>query len=127
MSMVAARTPDVLTLPPLPPSQAKKPRPKPYRSVRLDHPIEGDLPGQITIRVGKLHTGYQLDSLPTDDDFEGQAYKLTKCALVEDAEEPVYHVLLSRQGHSCECRGFLRHDHCKHIAALLALREAGKL
>jgi hypothetical protein len=127
MSILPFRRPDVLTLPALPPSQAKRPRPKPERTIRLDQPIDGPYPGQVTIRVGGLSTSYQLDSVPTADDFQGQAYKLTKSAVVMDEYEPIYHVLLSRQGHSCECKGFLAHDHCKHIAGLLALQEAGKL
>jgi hypothetical protein len=40
-----------------------------------------------------------------------------------------YHVCLDPAGgrHSCECRGFLRHGHCKHVEALWALRAAGQL
>ena len=39
-----------------------------------------------------------------------------------------YQVLLdTEKGHSCECTGFLRWDHCKHIAALAKLEELKKI
>jgi hypothetical protein len=36
-------------------------------------------------------------------------------------------VLLEGENGTCECKGFLRHNHCKHLDSLRALRTAGKL
>ena len=41
-------------------------------------------------------------------------------------EEP-YHVCLRPVASTCECKGFLRHGHCRHVEALTALLEADKL
>jgi hypothetical protein len=50
----------------------------------------------------------------------GKAVELTK--LAEDGRNEVYHVLLGADGGaSCDCKGFLRWDHCKHAEGLLAL------
>jgi len=38
-----------------------------------------------------------------------------------------YDVLLDGQFSSCECKGFLRWNHCKHVEALTALVKSGKL
>jgi len=97
------------------------------RTVRLVHPIEGDLPGQIEIRCGTRTCHYQLDPVPTPDEFRGQGYKLTSCHLDPSEEPREYHVLLSEQGCSCECLGYLRHDRCKHIEALLTLVREGQI
>jgi hypothetical protein len=85
--------------------------------------------GEFTLN-GKgrsLFLNGKLDAVATHADFQGQAYRLTKLSPVEDGEEATYHVLLSRQGHACECQGFLRYDRCKHVEGLLALVQAGKL
>jgi hypothetical protein len=37
--------------------------------------------------------------------------------------QKVYHVHLDRQGQTCDFKGFLRWGHCKHAAALAALRQ----
>ena len=40
----------------------------------------------------------------------------------------VYHVRVGRRADcSCECLGFLRHSHCRHVLGLLALIREGKL
>jgi hypothetical protein len=41
--------------------------------------------------------------------------------------ESVYDVCLDGEESSCECRGFLRHGHCRHLESLTALLRAGKL
>jgi hypothetical protein len=37
------------------------------------------------------------------------------------------HVLLEHDGRTCDCKGFLRHGHCKHADAILKLGRLGKL
>jgi hypothetical protein len=114
--------PCILRLPPVPTSKAKRPTRPPERTIRLIHPIEGTMPGHVVITVDKVSKDYTLERFESP---LGDAFRLTKCSPVEDGEESVYHILLSREGHSCECLGFLHHDHCRHIAGLIALVNAG--
>ena len=46
-----------------------------------------------------------------------------------DADVPEWYAVLvaNRQDVSCECWGFLRHAHCKHCRALVALLAAGRI
>ena len=41
--------------------------------------------------------------------------------------EPAYSVNIDGEASTCECKGFLRWHHCRHVEALTALLEAGKL
>jgi hypothetical protein len=98
-------------------------RAKPPRWIRLDlAPFEGN-PGILTITVGKEAAEYLV--WPMASDF-GRAFRLDK---VMDCDAITYHVLLDPEGskHSCECKGFLRWNHCKHIEGLLALHQGGRL
>jgi hypothetical protein len=52
----------------------------------------------------------------------GRAFEVRKV----DADEP-YHVLLASADCSCECKGFLKWDHCRHIEGLKALLAKGDL
>ena len=107
------------------PARQRKPRAKPARSIRLALlPFEGN-PGVVRITVGKQSTDYLL--LPIPCEVGGAAYQLSKLGLEADGE--VYHVRLTgdpRQD-SCDCKGFVRHSHCKHRDGLAALVQAGRL
>jgi hypothetical protein len=94
-------------------------RPRPARSIGWALEPFGTSPGVLRITVGKEPTDYLLE--PLSSDF-GRAFRLTK----PDGER--YHVLLADDGrHSCECKGFLRWNHCKHVEGLAALVEPGRL
>ena len=56
----------------------------------------------------------------------GDGFELTKFtpSVRGDGDEQ-YHVHLSNEGHTCECKGFLRWGRCKHVDALVCLREQG--
>ena len=99
------------------------PRVKPARSIRLDQRPQEELPGLLHITCGQAENHYYLRPLASDF---GLAFDLEKFA-TEGGD--TYHVLLSLADgkHSCECKGFLRWSRCKHVAGLLALRQAGKL
>jgi hypothetical protein len=109
-----------------------KPRKAPRCLVRVLHKPEGGLPGHIIVRVGKTTVNYTLERFDVPQDEWGtmaQGFRLTKCAPDPDATdaEPSYNVLLSRQGHSCDCKGFEAWGHCKHISALVAAHNANLL
>ena len=87
---------------------------------RIEHP-EGDR-GFIRIINGKDNDIYHVE--PIDSDW-GAAFRLDKHSGAEVAES--YDVCLDGPTSSCECKGFLRWRHCKHIEGLNALRRSGKL
>ena len=110
MSMLANRKP------------ARKPRPKPARTIRLAVPLNGEgKNGVVRIAVGRAADDYLISRVPS---AFGSGFLLEK---VGDAEGAAYHVHLSGEGPSCECRGFLRWDRCKHADGLAALQQHGKL
>ena len=101
------------------PTRQRKPRTKPQRFIRLCvKPCDG-APGVVRITVGGKSQDYFLSPLAADF---GTAFLLEKIG----AEE-AYHVNLNGSQSSCECKGFLRHGHCKHIVGLAALIAAGRL
>lgn len=81
------------------------------------------MPGVVRISVTKgkktLAVDYFASIVPSD---WGDAFRLEK--IIKSADEPnVYDVILSNEGHSCECMGFMKHGHCKHCDGLAALRD----
>lgn len=98
----------------------RRPRPKPQRSIRwLTPPTAEQCFGVARITVGKESADYFIRELVTDF---GRGFEVTKLIPNEGAGR-TYHVNLDAQTnhHSCECEGFLRWNHCKHIDGLLAL------
>ncbi len=109
-------------------SRAHKPRKPQPRSIALVlAPFEGT-PGVVRIKVGALETEYLVQPIPADF---GRAFTLTK---VGSEEGEVYAVNLDGPKSQCGCKGFCRYGMaagggtgCKHIAALQALVNVGKL
>jgi hypothetical protein len=99
----------------------RKPRPKPERRVNLLLAPTRLMPGIVRIQVGtEPWSDYNLAGIPSD---YGRAFRLVKILGPHDR----YDVLLHGEHSTCECRGFLRWHHCKHVSALQALVNAGKL
>jgi hypothetical protein len=94
------------------------PRVKPVRRIRLALAPSADHAGVVRIHQGKEEDSYLLE--PFAADF-GRAFRLVK----EDGE--AYHVNLNGRQSSCECKGFLRWHHCKHVEGLQALVSHGLL
>jgi hypothetical protein len=55
----------------------------------------------------------------------GRAFQVEKIGLT--VNDSPYHVHIDGGRRSCECKGFLRHGHCKHADGLAALVAAGRL
>jgi hypothetical protein len=104
------------------PARQRKPRPKPARFVRLCVKPDSQAAGVVRIRVGKDEADYFVTELAADF---GRGFKVEKIGI--DAEPTAYHVNLDGDKKTCECKGHLRHGHCKHADGLAALVKAGKL
>lgn len=101
---------------------------KPVRTLR--HQCEGNR-HVLTIMVPKSRktvvTRYTLERLTTDF---GEGFRLAKLPdepLTERQDAANYDVLLSADGNACDCRGYTRWKHCKHLEAVLKLRELGRI
>ncbi|MDB5313480.1 MAG: hypothetical protein JWO38_7682 [Gemmataceae bacterium] len=84
--------------------------------------------GTITIKTGRKYARYAIAEIPTC--FSGRAVRMTKSLADREIGEPgSYDVLVGRGGQDrrCECKGFLRWNHCKHEATLRALLTNGWL
>lgn len=83
--------------------------------------IDGRLILSITEGVRKLKsTRYELTALPSDF---GRAFRVQKF-IMDGGDGTSYDVLL---GESCECRGHLKHGHCRHLESLAELAGRGEL
>lgn len=78
--------------------------------------------GRLLIQQGKHRSEYDIARFASEG---GHTFRLHKLSGT-DPEAGSYDVFVAdRRGlfDSCECRGFLRHGHCKHTAAIRALLE----
>ena len=101
------------------PTRQRKPRPKPVRSIRLCVKPYEQGPGVLRITVGGKEADYLINLVPSDF---GKGFRLEKIG----AEES-YQVNLNGPESSCDCKGYLHHGHCKHVAGLAAVVAAGQL
>jgi hypothetical protein len=91
---------------------ATRKRTKPARRCKL---YEGS-PMLLVLSVGKEVFEYFVDRHEAAD-----CYRLRKPL----PEQVAYDLDLG--GRRCECLGFLRHRHCKHLESMAALKAAGRL
>jgi hypothetical protein len=110
------------------PPDLKRRKPGPEHFCQIDGTPTVDAPAILTLHVGCDETTYLIRPVPNNF---GEAFELTKLEIVDDGPAErgeVYHVLFESEfSESCECKGFLRWGHCKHLDSIKALRDAGKL
>jgi hypothetical protein len=106
-------------------------RSRPERRIRLLLAPAADHPGVVRIDCRGDSDLYFLTPVPADF---GLGFKLTRRDYTAGAEATTagdeYHVNLGGgpvNSHLCECKGFCRWGHCKHVEGLLALSKAGQL
>jgi hypothetical protein len=93
----------------------------PERAIRLIRPPGRDGIGVFCIRQRERVTYYTMRELPCQ--IGGRGFAVHRLGLGE-----LYHVRVGLPADcSCECLGFLRHGHCKHVAGLLTLIRHGLL
>jgi hypothetical protein len=81
--------------------------------------------GLLTIDTKRSRAEYLLAEFHATN---GRAFHFAKLTSGTDPESESYTVLCVKPGHgydSCECRGFHRHGHCKHVEAVKAILENG--
>jgi len=80
----------------------------------------------LVLRVGQTVSRYRLTAIAA---AFGLGYRLDKLSGGTDDEADHYHVNLSPADgcHTCECKGWLRWQTCKHVDSLNALLVAGCL
>jgi hypothetical protein len=78
----------------------------------------------LALTTGDGTTFYHLT--PLDRGFGEAAFRLEK-ADAGDGPGEVYDVLLDGARSSCDCKGFLRWGHCKHLESIEGLRAAGRV
>jgi hypothetical protein len=89
--------------------------------IRLERPTTIDGVGVFSVRVGERTTYYTLHEIRCD--IGGRGFAVHRLGLGD-----LYHVRVGEPEEcSCECLGFLRHGHCRHILGLLALVKRGVL
>jgi hypothetical protein len=103
------------------PAGQRKPRTKAQRSARLIIRPLGRAPGVLRLTVGTESAEYYLFAIPADF---GIGFRVVKIGLDAEGE---YAVNIDGPTRSCECKGFLRHGHCKHADGIAALIAAGRL
>jgi hypothetical protein len=85
------------------------------RTVRLIRSPSLDGVGVFEVTERKKSSHYAFHEVPCE--IGGRGFAVHRLGL-----GPLYHVRIGRPMEcSCECLGFLRHDHCKHIEALQTL------
>jgi hypothetical protein len=102
---------------------ASKPatRKPPRRTVGLVRSPAADGVAVVHFAVGKDEGFYAVYEVPCE--IGGRGFAVHRLGL-----GTLYHVRVGApEDTSCECKGFLRHGHCKHTRGLLALIEVGKL
>lgn len=97
-------------------TQARQQQPQgPSRTLRLKCKPVGRLPGVVSLTVNGDTQDYLISRVGSQF---GDGYKLDKIS-----DGSTYYVHLSDEGSTCECMGFCRHGHCKHIDSVRRLRD----
>jgi hypothetical protein len=107
--------------------QARQSKPK-NRKLRLaQHPDTHNGLGILDITEDGKLTCFWLKRIPHE--FGEKAFRLEKFEVHQRGDgDDAYDVLLDREGSTCCCKGFLRWGtECRHIGALKALCDAGRL
>jgi hypothetical protein len=88
---------------------------------------DGPSAGVLTIKSKRAYSSYVVCEFPVD--WAGRGFHLAKLDAGTDATEEHYSCFIPKDGSEgrCECKGWAYSRHCKHLAALNALVEAGQL
>src|SRR5437660_421257 len=102
-------------------TKAPRQRKKPVRTCRLTHTNGG---AALVIRQKQGTQAEKVDAYflePIVCQFSGRGLILHK------HDGTSYSVRIDGNDSECDCKGFTRFGHCKHVESLLALQQRGKL
>ncbi len=103
------------------PTRQRTPRVKPARFINVAvRPSDVNPFFVVKVVEGKKLDHYAVTPIPSD---WGTAFTVEKLG----AEQEPYHVCLAGADSTCDCKGHLRHGHCRHVEGLTALANAGRL
>src|SRR6185437_15305566 len=81
--------------------------------------------GLLIIDQKRSIAEYRVTEFPADG---GRGFRLAKIEGGTDRTAESYDVFLDRaHGETCDCKGFARHGHCKHVDAVQAVCDRGLL
>jgi hypothetical protein len=93
----------------------------PARTITLVRAQDRRGVGVFCIAVGKKSQFYTFREIPCE--IGGRGFAVHRLG-----QGTLYHVRVGEpEDRSCECMGFLRWGHCKHVSGLMALISQGKL
>ena len=102
-------------------TEAAQPQKKLIRTIRLVRSLDRDGVGVFSVTVGNRPCFYTLHEIACE--IGGRGFAIHRTGL-----GTLYHVRVGRPTDcTCECKGFLYRNSCRHILGLLALIRAGKL
>lgn len=91
------------------------------RSITLVSPPDGAGIAVLRLALGDEVGYYTLREIPCE--IGGRGFAMHRTGL-----GTLYHVRVGEpEDCDCDCLGFLRWGHCKHVLGLLALTQAGRL
>ncbi|MGL4550037.1 MAG: SWIM zinc finger family protein [Gemmataceae bacterium] len=91
------------------------------RSIGLVRPPDGTGVAVLRLTAGGEAAYYTLREIVCE--IGGRGFAVHRTGL-----GTLYHVRVGEpEDCDCDCLGFLRHGHCKHVMGLLALVRAGRL
>lgn len=100
---------------------AATPPTAPTRTITLVRPPDGRGVGVFCIGDGKKWQFYTFREIPCE--IGGRGFAVHRLG-----QGTLYHVRVGEpEDRSCECMGFLRWGHCKHVGGLTALVKQGQL
>ena len=102
--------------------RTRQPATKKARSATVQPLAGGGTVVWLTVNGQAL--AYRLTPLASDF---GAAFRIRKCVYAEGKRGEEYDVLLFGKQSSCTCPGHTYRGHCKHVEALAALVQSGKL
>ncbi|WP_439627425.1 hypothetical protein [Gemmata sp.] len=96
-----------------------------FKFYKFDAP-ETPAAGTLLIESPTRQAEYLVEEFPAG--WQGRGFQLSKISGGTDADETGYSVFCDPKGRcSCECKGFVRHGHCRHAEAVASCVKEGWL